>query len=85
MRLLTNFIFSIKEIVLSQLQDEFYKENIYSNFGDLAINVKKKVQELSVHAQANQNIQTIGSFSPLICPHFSILTYVLPSSGTLYE
>lgn len=50
------------EIVLATFQDPFYKDNIYSNFGDLGINVKKKVEELQAQSKGHKNIQTIGMF-----------------------
>jgi len=65
-RISLSLIVSLQEIVMSALHDEFYQENIYSNFGDLAINVKRKVQELQAHAKVNQNIQTIEDMKNFI-------------------
>eukprot|EP00339_Tiarina_fusa_P000965 CAMPEP_0117048520 /NCGR_PEP_ID=MMETSP0472-20121206/33537_1 /TAXON_ID=693140 ORGANISM="Tiarina fusus, Strain LIS" /NCGR_SAMPLE_ID=MMETSP0472 /ASSEMBLY_ACC=CAM_ASM_000603 /LENGTH=554 /DNA_ID=CAMNT_0004761645 /DNA_START=16 /DNA_END=1680 /DNA_ORIENTATION=+ len=47
------------EIVLSPLQDEFYKTNLYANYGDLGEAVKRKAMEAFEQGKRNQNIQSI--------------------------
>lgn len=52
-----------QEVVLSSEQDAFYKANMYENFGDIGMNIKKMVDDFQQVAKSNQNIQTVGSFS----------------------
>lgn len=51
---------SEQEVVLSSEQDSFFKANMYENFGDIGINIKRMVDEFQQLARSNQNIQTIG-------------------------
>lgn len=50
-------------MVLSSEQDVFFKANMYENFGDLGMNIKKMVDEFQQKAKSNQNIQTLGMIS----------------------
>lgn len=56
-----------QEVVLSSEQDAFFKANMYENFGDIGMNIKKMVDDFQQVAKSNQNIQTIGSWSSHIC------------------
>lgn len=47
--------------MLSSEQDTFFKANMYENFGDLGMNIKKMVDEFQQKAKSNQNIQTVGT------------------------
>uniref|UniRef100_A0A7S4M7C2 Sec1-like protein n=1 Tax=Vannella robusta TaxID=1487602 RepID=A0A7S4M7C2_9EUKA len=47
------------EIVLSALQDDFFKANLFANYGDLGENVKRKAMEAFEQGKRNQNIQSI--------------------------
>lgn len=49
-----------QEVVLSSEQDAFFKANMYENFGDLGMNIKKMVDEFQQKTKSNQNIQTLG-------------------------
>eukprot|EP00005_Dracoamoeba_jomungandri_P004389 CAMPEP_0174258166 /NCGR_PEP_ID=MMETSP0439-20130205/7217_1 /TAXON_ID=0 /ORGANISM="Stereomyxa ramosa, Strain Chinc5" /LENGTH=551 /DNA_ID=CAMNT_0015341577 /DNA_START=58 /DNA_END=1709 /DNA_ORIENTATION=- len=49
----------MQEIVLSTETDTFYRENIFSNFGDLGINLKKLVDEFQARTKSNTNIQSL--------------------------
>lgn len=49
-----------QEVVLSAEQDAFFKSNMYENFGDIGMNIKKMVDDFQQVAKSNQNIQTIG-------------------------
>lgn len=53
--------FLLQEVVLSSEQDAFFKANMYENFGDLGMNIKRMVDEFQHIAKSNQNIQTIGN------------------------
>lgn len=46
--------------MLSSEQDSFFKANMYENFGDIGMNIKRLVDEFQHVAKSNQNIQTIG-------------------------
>lgn len=62
--LFCNFFFLVclfyQEVVLSSEQDAFFKSNMYENFGDIGMNIKRMVDEFQQLAKSNQNIQTIG-------------------------
>lgn len=63
-KVLTSMQFShSQEVVLSSEQDPFFKANMYENFGDIGMNIKKLVDDFQQIAKSNQNIQTIGSSS----------------------
>jgi vacuolar protein sorting-associated protein 45 len=49
--------------VLSSEQDTFFKANMFENFGDLGMNIKRMVDEFQQKAKSNQNIQTLGMFA----------------------
>lgn len=51
-----------QEVVLSSEQDTFFKANMYENFGDIGMNIKKMVDDFQQVAKSNQNIQTIGLY-----------------------
>lgn len=51
-----------QEVVLSSEQDTFFKANMYENFGDIGMNIKRMVDEFQQLAKSNQNIQTIGLY-----------------------
>lgn len=49
----------LKEIVLSQDQDTFFKKNMYMNFGDLGGNIKDYVDQYQHKTKSNMNIESI--------------------------
>ncbi|KAI2630609.1 Sec1-like protein [Hypoxylon sp. NC1633] len=49
----------LKEIVLSQDQDPFFKKNMYLNFGDLGGNIKDYVEQYQSKTKNNANIESI--------------------------
>lgn len=55
-----------QEVVLSSEQDAFFKTNMYENFGDLGINIKRMVDEFQQVAKSNQNIQTIDDMARFV-------------------
>ncbi|KAK8970197.1 hypothetical protein KSP40_PGU005871 [Platanthera guangdongensis] len=55
-----------QEVVLSSEQDTFFKANIYENFGDLGMNIKKMVDDFQQIAKSNQNIQTIDDMAKFV-------------------
>lgn len=50
----------LQEVVLSSEQDSFFKANMFENFGDIGMNIKRMVDDFQQIAKSNQNIQTIG-------------------------
>eukprot|EP01091_Cochliopodium_minus_P019833 TRINITY_DN8460_c0_g1_i1.p1 TRINITY_DN8460_c0_g1~~TRINITY_DN8460_c0_g1_i1.p1 ORF type:complete len:555 (+),score=171.56 TRINITY_DN8460_c0_g1_i1:38-1702(+) len=56
----------ISELVLSSEQDDFYKQNMYNNFGELGENVKNFVDEFSKQTKTNQNIQSLDQIKEFI-------------------
>ncbi|PIA26763.1 hypothetical protein AQUCO_08900016v1 [Aquilegia coerulea] len=55
-----------QEVVLSSEQDAFFKANMYENFGDLGMNIKKMVDDFQQIARSNQNIQTIEDMAKFV-------------------
>ncbi|KAI9850226.1 MAG: vacuolar protein sorting-associated protein 45 [Vezdaea acicularis] len=49
----------LKEIVLSQDQDPFFKKNMYLNFGDLGGNIKDYVEQYQTKTKSTANIDSI--------------------------
>ncbi|RMJ26851.1 hypothetical protein PHISP_02284 [Aspergillus sp. HF37] len=56
----------LREIVLSQDQDPFFKKNMYQNFGDLGQNIKEYVEQYQVKTQSNMNIDSIGDMKRFV-------------------
>ncbi|XP_078431252.1 vacuolar protein sorting 45 [Wolffia australiana] len=55
-----------QEMVLSAEQDAFFKANMFENFGDLGMNIKKMVDEFQQVSKSNQNIQTIEDMAKFV-------------------
>lgn len=56
----------LKEIVLSQDQDPFFKKNMYLNFGDLGGNIKDYVEQYQSKTKNNENIESISDMKRFI-------------------
>ncbi|KAI0458343.1 Sec1-like protein [Xylaria acuta] len=56
----------LKEIVLSQDQDPFFKKNMYLNFGDLGGNIKDYVEQYQSKTKNNANIESIADMKRFI-------------------
>lgn len=56
----------LKEIVLTQDQDPFFKRNMYNNFGDLGSNIKDYVQQYQERTQTNMNIESISDMKRFV-------------------
>ncbi|KAH6975895.1 glucose inhibited division protein A-domain-containing protein [Ilyonectria sp. MPI-CAGE-AT-0026] len=56
----------LKEIVLSQDQDPFFKKNMFLNFGDLGGNIKEYVGQYQSKTQNNANIESISDMKRFI-------------------
>ncbi|KAH7122513.1 vacuolar protein sorting-associated protein 45 [Dendryphion nanum] len=56
----------MKEIVLSQDQDPFFKKNMYLNFGDLGQNAKDYVEQFASKQQGSQKLDSIADMKRFI-------------------
>lgn len=56
----------LKEIVLSQDQDQFFKKNMYLNFGDLGGNIKEYVEQYQSKTQSNAAIDSIADMKRFV-------------------
>ncbi|XWS23596.1 hypothetical protein CRYUN_Cryun28dG0028500 [Craigia yunnanensis] len=55
-----------QEVVLSSEQDAFFKANMYENFGDIGMNIKRMVDDFQQVAKSNQNVQTIEDMAKFV-------------------
>jgi len=55
-----------KELVLSILHDPFFEENLYSNFGDLGLSIKKYVEQYQEQTKSNARIETIEEMQKFV-------------------
>ncbi|XP_010534513.1 PREDICTED: vacuolar protein sorting-associated protein 45 homolog [Tarenaya hassleriana] len=55
-----------QEVVLSSEQDAFFKANMYENFGDIGMNIKRMVDDFQQVAKSNQNIQTVEDMARFV-------------------
>lgn len=56
----------LKEIVLSQDQDPFFKKNMYQNFGDLGGNIKDYVDQYQTRTKSNAQIESIADMKRFV-------------------
>lgn len=56
----------LKEIVLSQDQDPFFKKNMYLNFGDLGDTIKDYVQQYQSKTKTTANIESIADMKRFV-------------------
>jgi vacuolar protein sorting-associated protein 45 len=56
----------LREIVLSQDQDPFFKKNMFLNFGDLGGNIKEYVEQYQSKTKNNANIESITDMKRFI-------------------
>ncbi|KAA8914847.1 Sec1-like protein [Sphaerosporella brunnea] len=56
----------LKEIVLSQDQDPFFKKNMFLNFGDLGGNIKEYVDQYQTKTKSNMNIESIADMKRFV-------------------
>eukprot|EP01128_Nolandella_sp_AFSM9_P000486 TRINITY_DN10643_c0_g1_i1.p1 TRINITY_DN10643_c0_g1~~TRINITY_DN10643_c0_g1_i1.p1 ORF type:complete len:561 (+),score=134.15 TRINITY_DN10643_c0_g1_i1:119-1684(+) len=77
----------IAQIVLSAEQDPFYKENMFSNFGDLGIALKDLAEEYQKNKKLNENITTIEDMKKFVTsyPEFKKLAGNVSKHFTLME
>ncbi|KAF2093958.1 vacuolar protein sorting-associated protein 45 [Rhizodiscina lignyota] len=56
----------LKEIVLSQEQDPFFKKNMYLNFGDLGQNAKDYVEQFASKSKGNLQLESIADMKRFV-------------------
>lgn len=56
----------LKQVVLSQDQDPFFKQNMYLNFGDLGGNIKDYVEQFQSKTKSSSNIESIADMKKFI-------------------
>ena len=56
----------LKEIVLSQDQDPFFKKNMYLNFGDLGGNIKEYVEQYQSKTKTTASIESIADMKRFV-------------------
>jgi len=56
----------LKEVVLSQDQDPFFKKNMFLNFGDLGGNIKDYVEQYQSKTKNSSNIESISDMKRFI-------------------
>ncbi|KAI9810984.1 MAG: vacuolar protein sorting-associated protein 45 [Pycnora praestabilis] len=56
----------LKEIVLSQDQDPFFKKNMYMNFGDLGGNIKDYVEQYQSKTKSSMSIESIADMKRFV-------------------
>lgn len=53
-------------MVLSSVQDDFFRGNMFENFGDLGMNIKRMVDDFQHLSKSSLNLQSIGNVSLLM-------------------
>jgi hypothetical protein len=56
----------LREIVLSQDQDPFFKKNMYQNFGDLGGNIKEYVDQYQTRTKSTAQIESIADMKRFV-------------------
>ena len=54
-----------KQVVLSSQQDDFFRAQLYNNYGDLGIEIKNLVDDFQEASKMNHNIQSIEDMQRL--------------------
>ena len=55
-----------RDVVLDSQQDQFFRENMYCNFGDLGENMKALVEDFGKKSRTAQDIQTIDDMKRVV-------------------
>jgi vacuolar protein sorting-associated protein 45 len=56
----------LKEVVLSAEQDEFYANNLYSNFGEIGQTIKELMEEFQKKAKSHQKVESIADMKTFV-------------------
>ena len=52
-------------MVLSAEHDEVYRDNMYLNFGEIGVNIKKLMDEFQKSAKSNQKLESVADMKVL--------------------
>ncbi|OTF75544.1 vacuolar protein sorting-associated protein-like protein [Euroglyphus maynei] len=77
----------LKEIVLSQEQDEFYQKNLYLNYGEICSNIKCLMEDFQQKTQQQKKIETIADMKSFIetYPQFRKMSGTVTKHVTLID
>ena len=77
----------LKEIVLSQDQDEFYQKNLYLNYGEICSNIKCLMEDFQQKTQQQKKIETIADMKAFIetYPQFRKMSGTVTKHVTLID
>ncbi|XP_047139616.1 vacuolar protein sorting-associated protein 45 isoform X1 [Hydra vulgaris] len=56
----------LKEVVLSAEHDDVYRDNMYLNFGEIAANIKRLMDDFQVNAKSNQKLESIADMKAFV-------------------
>jgi vacuolar protein sorting-associated protein 45 len=56
----------LQEVVLSPEQDEFFRENMYLNFGDIGVNIKTMVETYQARSKSQAKLESIADMKAFI-------------------
>lgn len=54
------------QAVLSPLHDNFYANNLYSNFGEIGANIKTLIDDFQQRAKSNQKLESISDMKNFV-------------------
>ncbi|XP_062223400.1 vacuolar protein sorting-associated protein 45 homolog isoform X2 [Phragmites australis] len=55
-----------QEVVLSSIHDDFFRVNMFENFGDLGMNIKRMVDDFQHLSKSSLNLQSIGDMAKFV-------------------
>jgi len=55
-----------QEVVLSSVQDDFFRANMFENFGDLGMNIKRMVDDFQHLSKSSLILQSIGDMAKFV-------------------
>jgi len=56
----------LHEVVLSPLHDQFYRENLYKNFGEIGTNIKRLMDEFQAKTRSQQKVESIEDMKAFV-------------------
>jgi vacuolar protein sorting-associated protein 45 len=58
--------FELVQVVLSERQDNFYRENMYKNFGEIGENIKVLVNQFQEKQKQSQKMDSIADMKAFV-------------------
>lgn len=56
----------LKEVVLSAEQDEFYANNLFANYGEIAVTIREMIESFQKRAKEQKKIETIADMKSFV-------------------